>query len=280
MADMTLAQLQALVEQQGAELAKLKAAAAAATPAPTEYYTLTKTGEEIDEILAGGGGVEDAVRYDEAQSLTTDQQAQARSNIGAAPSGYGLGTSDGKVIASDVDGGLNTAQANGWYTFGGDGNVENRPNFANSGYGALLVTSRYGFVQQKYLSSIVDSALVRRLAGTNWTEWEWVNPPMQLGVEYRTTERYLGQPVYTKLVDCGALPNAARKTVNHGATVKYMLRCAANCTAGYLDSLPYWYDDADYCTVYASTTQIIFKTPKDLSNRTANAQIWYTKPDA
>ena len=119
----------------------------------------------------------------------------------------------------------------------------------------------------------------RMLLDGAWGEWEYLNPPMELGVEYRTTERYLGKPVYTKLVDCGAMPNATRKTVNHGATVEYMLRCAANCTAGYKDSLPYWYDDNDYCTAYASTTQIIFKTPKDLSDRTANAQIWYTKPD-
>ena len=46
-----------------------------------------------------------------------------------------------------------------------------------------------------------------------WGEWEWVNPPMKLGKEYRTTERYLGKPVYVKLVDCGALPNATYKDV-------------------------------------------------------------------
>lgn len=35
----------------------------------------------------------------------------------------------------------------------------------------------------------------------------WEHPPMQLGVEYRTTERYLGKPVYTKVVDCGYMAN-------------------------------------------------------------------------
>ena len=35
---------------------------------------------------------------------------------------------------------------------------------------------------------------------------EWQNPPMSLGVEYRTTERCEGKPVYAKRVDCGALP--------------------------------------------------------------------------
>ena len=36
-----------------------------------------------------------------------------------------------------------------------------------------------------------------------WMPFEWVNPPMDLGVEYRTVERYLGKPVYIKLVNCG-----------------------------------------------------------------------------
>ena len=47
-----------------------------------------------------------------------------------------------------------------------------------------------------------------------WYPWEWVNPPMKLGVEYRTTERYLEKPVYVKLVDCGALPNSASKSIS------------------------------------------------------------------
>lgn len=33
-----------------------------------------------------------------------------------------------------------------------------------------------------------------------WQPWEWVNPPMNPGVEYRTTERFEGEPVYCMLV--------------------------------------------------------------------------------
>ena len=36
------------------------------------------------------------------------------------------------------------------------------------------------------------------------------------GIEYRTTERYLGKPVYTKLVNCGAMPSKTTKTVDVG----------------------------------------------------------------
>lgn len=35
---------------------------------------------------------------------------------------------------------------------------------------------------------------------------EWVNPPFELGVEYRTAERWDGKSVFTKLLDLGSLP--------------------------------------------------------------------------
>ena len=74
----------------------------------------------------------------------------------------------------------------------------------------------------------IDIALANKLGGIESTDYpgcyyrmvdgvvEWFNPPMQLGGmdadgnpinEYRTTERYMGKPVYVKLVNFGALPN-------------------------------------------------------------------------
>ena len=44
-------------------------------------------------------------------------------------------------------------------------------------------------------------------------EKEWINPPMVLGEEYRTTERCNGKPVYVHRVDFGALPDNAYKNV-------------------------------------------------------------------
>ena len=46
--------------------------------------------------------------------------------------------------------------------------------------------------------------------------WEWINPPMQLGVEYRTAERHNGQPVYAKAISFGKAPNASSKDISHG----------------------------------------------------------------
>ena len=48
----------------------------------------------------------------------------------------------------------------------------------------------------------------------NGSTVEWVNPPMRLGVEYRTTERYLGKPVYAQLMNFGNAPaQGSMKTV-------------------------------------------------------------------
>lgn len=44
---------------------------------------------------------------------------------------------------------------------------------------------------------------------------DWQDPPMKLGIEYRTTERYNGKPVYTKLFDFGYLPVNTFKIVAH-----------------------------------------------------------------
>lgn len=59
-----------------------------------------------------------------------------------------------------------------------------------------------------YYHEILDSD------GSNIREWQ--NPPMTIGTEYRTTERWNGKVVYTRIVDFGTLPNATVKTVATG----------------------------------------------------------------
>jgi hypothetical protein len=45
-------------------------------------------------------------------------------------------------------------------------------------------------------------------------EKEWLNPPVVLGVEYRTTERYKGKVVYTKLFSCGTLAAGSTNVID------------------------------------------------------------------
>lgn len=52
-----------------------------------------------------------------------------------------------------------------------------------------------------------------------WQPFEWVNPPMNVGVEYRTTERYNGKPVYRKLLSYSLTSNLSGDTelkIPHG----------------------------------------------------------------
>ena len=43
----------------------------------------------------------------------------------------------------------------------------------------------------------------RSLYNGVWKDWEYVNPPMQEGGEYRTTERFMGYPVYVRVLNLG-----------------------------------------------------------------------------
>ena len=44
---------------------------------------------------------------------------------------------------------------------------------------------------------------------------EWINPPMQANTEYRTTERYLGKPVYVKVWDAGYVERGAQSLAHN-----------------------------------------------------------------
>lgn len=56
-------------------------------------------------------------------------------------------------------------------------------------------------VQIAYRStSNPTSFATRRMTSGEWGEWEYINPTMYAGTEYRTIERYGGKPVYKKRV--------------------------------------------------------------------------------
>lgn len=188
---------------------------------PDDYYVSQYSGEEIDDLLGKAGSATGAVRYDAAQSLTDEQKAQARTNINAAPGGFGLGANGYPypytVLTGDT---IDTINRSGLYAYDDD-NVSIDAGLNPHGKGGLLLhlahTIAHSFDAKQifYPRAPMGNAYLSRVKDTDkgWQPWEWVNPPMQLGVEYRTTERYLGKPVYVKLVDFGALPNNTAKGV-------------------------------------------------------------------
>lgn len=172
---------------------------------PDDYYVSQYSGEEIDALLGGAGT--GTVRYDAAQTLTDSQKQQARGNIAAAPDGYGIGSETAKTVTNWDD-----AKENGIYK---------GPAPSGIGSGSIIGVTFSNSISYKvhilYPDSNSNCSVQREMpANGTWGPWEWVNPPMQLGIEYRTTERYLGKPVYVKAINFGELPNNSAKSVAHG----------------------------------------------------------------
>jgi hypothetical protein len=117
---------------------------------------------------------------------------------------------------------------------------------------------------------------IRSLYNGNWLEFEWENPPMELGVEYRTTERYNGKPVYSKIVSCGDLPNASMKSVVHVAEVERILRVNGHTFGGSVMTIPYQ-RDSSIINISATHDNIEIYTNFDASANQCLAQIWYLK---
>lgn len=250
---------------------------------PDDYYVSQYSGEEIDALLgiAGAG----AVRYDAAQTLTDAQKTQARANIAAAPSRFGLGENltTGPMMQILTKETLDTTYNNGWY-FANDVNIAGFSQATirvdSSGrtiYQTAYVATKDGYVLRRYLVDTIGSP-----TQTSFGPWEWVDPPMYLGDEYRTTERYLGKPVYVKVVDCGAMPSATTKTVNHGISdIQHIVEVKGSLyktDGSEARSLPYWFSTEDYAEIRADKTSIYMITVGgNWEARNCYAVLKYTK---
>lgn len=195
-----------------------------------------------------------------------------------APHGFGLGGSARGFDIKDIDDFKNS----GWYysTDAYGYNVDGFPMY----YILLRVDSWWetaGFntvVQTVYY----DGLEARRFCQLDgWRPWEWVNPPMQVGNEYRTTERHMAKPVYTKLIDCGALPPSGRYTVFIGdvGEIGNIIRFSGCCN---YRSLPYRDPNLNgVIELSAESSYIIFdiNVKEEMQSKlgTAYVQIWYTK---
>ena len=154
---------------------------------------------------------------DSTKPVQSGGVAAALSN--KAPAGFGLGGQSKELTSGDD---LNTIWENGWYRWGSS-SPQNAPKMTSeiggSGYIFARVTN-YDTqnVLQEYWSLNQDAQNQARRICRNgvWGPLEWINPPMKLGAEYRTAERYNGKPVYAKAINFGQAPNATYKDVSHG----------------------------------------------------------------
>ena len=234
-----------------------------------------KTPDDTGNIALDAGNIAGAVRYDAAQTLTDAQKTQARGNIGAAPDGFGLG---GAIVYapenSDGASDANLIDATGFYLA--------IANAGGSGWNYVF-HMQYPSAAALQFSSYVNDTTYRirkKILGV-WQPWEWVDPPLALGEEYRTTERYLGKPVYVKVVDFGSLPNNSLKTVTFGDNTIKMISAHGIMDGGYV--IPGCTGDSSYpaqemqiFTADGGTVGIV--TRKDRSNLEAVivAKYWKT----
>ena len=153
-------------------------------------------------------------------TLSAANKAADAASVGAAlaqkaPAGYGLGAPAPKNINN-----LDEVDGAGWYSMWF--NAEDMPTGAIYGNWTFYVTHYGG---QNYFAIrmpanhnwgdySVLSELTRWKREGVWQPWEWEHPPMVPGVEYRTTERWNGKPVYAMLVNCGGLPAGGSATVS------------------------------------------------------------------
>lgn len=139
---------------------------------------------------------------------------------GVAPDGYGLGTRSVELTSSDN---LNNMTKNGWYAW----SANSVPSRALQ-YNCMMhvMSSRLDgklHVVQNVITS--DGNECRRIYdGESWGNFEWINPPMKVGVEYQTAERYNGKVVYRKLVNyknsetIGVNDDITQVEIPHGIT--------------------------------------------------------------
>ena len=189
---------------------------------------------------------------------------------GFAPSGYGLGTS-----CVDVDDWDNAIKNGKWKSA-----VNSPDGYMWYGY-TINYTDSY-VVQHAFAidtnQNCVKHCIRVRSKGVRYP-WEWINPPLLPGVEYRTTERWNGKPVWKSLTKITGLPNNAYGTYNLAASfcehmvgkhISYERTDGANFLE-YVEAGQIYF--GNYSTPY-----IVFnKTQADLSSMTAYVTLCYTK---
>lgn len=241
----------ATIEELTAKIAKLEQQMAAITTPPTEYYTSAYSGEEIDaavkkvsEGLAGGvtsfngrtgavmpqSGDYNATQIPVSGEPKAETVAAALSN--KAPAGFGFGDAVQSIETTSAEESYET------YCAKVDAVLDAMPDktaklvlaYPPAVYGKAGTTISLlykGDANYAVLSNIgsADTALcgwrMIKLKKSSsdpsaWQPFEWEHPPMQIGVEYRTTERYNSKPVYKKAINTGALSAGTSKSVAHG----------------------------------------------------------------
>lgn len=252
------------------------------------YYTSIFSGEEIDAAIAKvrSGAVGGVSSFNSRTGAVLPQTGDYTADmVGAAPGGYGLG--ENPVYIDDA----NNAVKNGWYSI--DNSTLNLPEPSGIwNYCFLKVDCGVRYDQYVVQTVWTGFQIWRgryvkrcRVAGV-WQPWEWVNPPLVLGVEYRTTERYNGKPVYVQTRQFGFVAENTNTSISFASGVDKVLRYSGHATlspSSYpneIVALPWNYSETNYIRLsaqrYDNNTIVAFIYSTYLISE-AYVQVWYTK---
>lgn len=134
-------------------------------------------------------------------------------------------------------------------------------------YGTIVFTS------SAYIKIVI------RIAGS-WGDFCYENPPMVVGTEYRTTERYNGKAVYAKAINFGTLPNKTTSYIESAITVDctYVVSLTGTRFTGASARPLGEMQSAGWCTFYINQYGNLFvETDWDMSGSTAIIIAKYTK---
>lgn len=156
----------------------------------------------------------------------------------------GLGTTTSKTVTSVAA--LDDLTGGGWYFFSLSGTTINNVTFNYASVFVCPTNAKTSCFQE--LRPLATNYVLRRyLHSGTWSEWEIDNPPMAVGKEYRTSERWNGAVVYRKVLSyaissqVGSTSNSTNLTIAHGVSnISHIVRAHASrnrystSAAGYL----------------------------------------------
>lgn len=223
--------------------------------------------------FGGGGATSWENVTNKPDTFPPSVHSHTAAEVGAAPSGFGLGETQGKVITD-----CNTAILTGFYAC--SSGTTNTPNADAFKYAALFVECRGTTLYQTitYLGLSAKRYAKPDDNGATWTfyPWEWINPPLTAGVEYRTTERYKGNPVYIKMVNFGTMPNTTAKSVSIGTNFNVISIEGKTTNGNYMIPLSI-HNGINSVYYNKSDGKLNVETKTDASKWSAEIVVKYTK---
>ena len=203
-----------------------------------------------------------------------------------APAGCGYG--DGAPYIGAEAGQSYTDKIDALVASWGNGTAKQYATYdANLSTNAMLATI-YKYSANAILvvaSGFSGSILTRMKSSGVWLPWEWVNPPMKSGVEYRTTERMDGKPVYSKVLvtDVPATEYASLTVpISPGsqANLVDVIGILKSKSTNEIRKLPDFdgaTGDIAMCITHTDKTNVYASTQKNMSNYKLYITVKYTK---